>query len=962
LIYSTLHFDRIFLPSYSSRIKFGMACQKGLGVTVKLPKIAHKCKKHLLFIVICYSFAACAHATGGAVVAWGYNGDGETNVSAGLTNVIAVSAGGYHAMALNGNGTVADWGMEISPVPLGLTNIVAIAAGFDPNSLALRNDGTLVTWGGNDYGVSSPPLGLNNVVAIAAGYVHSLALRNDGTVVAWGDNSSGQTNVPAGLNNVVAISAGEFQSLALRNDGTIIGWGDNSVGESVAPAGLTNAVAVAAGINYFSLGLRSDGTVVGWGQNVAGDTTPPAGLSNVVAIAAGNYYGLALKNDGTVVGWGSDPYGGLNIPTGLTNVFGISAGGDLSLAIVGDGSPHIVRQPFGQTLYSGLSAVLSVGAAGQLPLYYQWQFHGTNISGATNSILTVSGAQVADSGAYSVLVTNSLGAAGSSSALLNVTNVAPIITVQPTNQIGVLGLNTTFAVAAAGSVPLGYQWQFNSNNIAGATNSALTLTNLQATNQGSYGVVVSNAYGTAASSNVLLTAVPFLITSFPTNLTVSAGVNVTFQLSLSAAPPVAYQWSSNFVAIPGATNASLTLVDVQPSNSGTYLVFFTNGYGSTNFNANLTVTNAGPTITSAPISQTTFVGGFGNFHVAARGSEPFTYQWQFNTTNIPGATLGTLVVTNTQLTNQGNYRVVVSNAYNQATSASAVLSVSSLDMGQALNTSNLSWTASGQTSWFPETNITEDGVAAAQSGPSNSVLQTSVTGPGSLTFWWRNSGFGSLVFSVDGLRQSGTVQSTWAQSGPYYIGSGTHQLTWSFSNPFPSFSASGWLDQVVFTSGTFVPVITASPVSKTVIVGTNVVFSVSASGTPPLLYQWQYNSNNLSGATNAQLVLNAVQSTNSGNYSLIVSNDYGVAVSSNAVLVVRGPYFDSTPGSIGLTVQGFEFQLDGLTGHGPVIIYASSNLLNWQPVFTNPPVNGSLQYLDSNATDAPYQFYRAIEQ
>ena len=70
-------------------------------------------------------------------------------------------------------------------VPSGLSNVVAIAAGGD-HSLALTAEGRVVAWGDNDYGQTNVPSGLSNVVAIAAGEYHSLALTAEGRVVAWG--------------------------------------------------------------------------------------------------------------------------------------------------------------------------------------------------------------------------------------------------------------------------------------------------------------------------------------------------------------------------------------------------------------------------------------------------------------------------------------------------------------------------------------------------------------------------------------------------------------------------------------------------------------------------------------------------------------------------------------------------------------------------------------------------------
>src|ERR1043165_4582172 len=145
------------------------------------------------FIFLCV-LASARTAAGTSVIVWGYsyNGNGSTNVPVGLTNAIAIATGGWHAMALKSDGRVLEWGLLLpSEVPPWLADAKAIAAGADDNGLAIRSNGTLVVWGGNDYGVSTPPAGLNDIMAIGAGYVHSLAVRSNGTVVAWGDNSSG---------------------------------------------------------------------------------------------------------------------------------------------------------------------------------------------------------------------------------------------------------------------------------------------------------------------------------------------------------------------------------------------------------------------------------------------------------------------------------------------------------------------------------------------------------------------------------------------------------------------------------------------------------------------------------------------------------------------------------------------------------------------------------------------------
>ncbi len=249
--------------------------------------------------------------------------------------VKSVAATGEFSLALKREGTVWGWGDNFrgqlgdgtttgstSPVQSWngqLEGVSALDAGGN-HAVALLSDGTVRTWGDNQYGQLGDGTVTNSttapkqlkytgnlsmlvpqrqVVAVAAGYNHSLALLSDGSVRAWGNNSSGQlgdntlTNrssaiqVETGrgyLSGVRAIAAGSNHSLALLNDGTVWAWGYNISGQlgdgsttsrflpvQVKYAGalgtpLTGVVAIAASVNN-SMALLSDGTVRTWGQN-----------------------------------------------------------------------------------------------------------------------------------------------------------------------------------------------------------------------------------------------------------------------------------------------------------------------------------------------------------------------------------------------------------------------------------------------------------------------------------------------------------------------------------------------------------------------------------------------------------------------------------------------------------------------------------------------------------------------
>ncbi len=142
--------------------------------------------------------------------------------------------------------------------------------------------------GDNSGGETNVPARLTDVVAIAAGQSDSMALKADGTVVTWGYNRSGDTDVPLGLANVLAISAGYDHTVALKADGTVVVWGSMD-----ALSGLKGVVAVSAG-SFFSVALKADGTVAAWGSDNDGDTQVPSGLGAVSAVSANSLHSLAL--------------------------------------------------------------------------------------------------------------------------------------------------------------------------------------------------------------------------------------------------------------------------------------------------------------------------------------------------------------------------------------------------------------------------------------------------------------------------------------------------------------------------------------------------------------------------------------------------------------------------------------------------------------------------------------------
>lgn len=438
------------------------------------------------------------------LVTWGWGADGQAIVPEDLQDAVALAAGTAHMVAVTSNGLVKAWGhngLGQANVPTSLSNVVSVAAGGD-HSLALRSDGTVVGWGYNDNGESIPPVSLSNVVAIAAGWYHSLALRSDGTIVCWGRNANGELDSPPGLSNVVAIAAGGYHSLALRRDGIVAAWGRNANGELNQPAGLSNVVAISGGA-YHSLALKSDGTVVAWGLASEGQLDVPPGLTDVVVIAAGGWHNLALRRDGTVIAWGADWYGQSTPPFGLTDVAAIAAGYNQSLALKWSGAPWVSVPLTPRLVPFGSNTLFVAHAVGAVPLSYQWQFQGANLPGATLSTLTLTSLTGAESGDYTVIVTNVFGSVTSAPVALTVSD--PVIGTQPASLSVNAGQAANLSVAATGTPPLIYQWRKDGMNMAAGTNATLTLPNAQAGDAGHYDVVVGGPYGATTSTVAVLT-------------------------------------------------------------------------------------------------------------------------------------------------------------------------------------------------------------------------------------------------------------------------------------------------------------------------------------------------------------------------------------------------------------------------------------------------------------------------
>jgi len=588
----------------------------------------------------------------------------ETNAPQMPTNVIALAGSDYHCVALLADRTVKAWGRNINGetnVPPDLSNVVGIAAG-NINSLAVNADGQVRMWGrmASTMQLAFVPAEATNVVALGVGRgaLHSVALRADGTVVNWGWASA---PIPAEAFNIVSVAAGSYHALALRSDGRVISWG---IHQNPVPASATNIVAIAAGDDT-SVAVRADGRLLTWG-NIS---TPSSSFTNIVEVGCfQNGGGIALRGNGTVTGWGAP------VTIQATNIMTVGADSWGALAVKAAGPPIFPLPAVRRTVASGQTAYLRHRAVGALPLTYQWSFQGTNLPGATNSTLAITNASLSYTGTYSLVASNSLGVVTSSNMELLV--LPTIIESQPLGLATNAGVTVAFRVGALGQGPLSYQWLFNGTNVSWGTNSTLTLTNVQLTDSGTYSVTVSNEFGGTTSANALLSVGPMLITSHPqpTNQAVYVGASTTLSVSVSGQPPLSYQWSLNGTNIVWGTNSTLTLTNIQLADAGSYSVSVSNIYGTIS-SSNAFVSVWPLLVTAQPQNRSSVAGMSATFGVTAAGQGPFGYQWLFNGAVLAGATTNPVTLSDLQLNQAGEYAAVISNQFGAVTSSPALLKV-----------------------------------------------------------------------------------------------------------------------------------------------------------------------------------------------------------------------------------------------------------------------------------------------
>lgn len=262
-----------------------------------------------------------------------------------------------------------------------------------------------------------------------------------------------------------------------------------------------------------------------------------------------------------------------------------------------------------------------------------------------------------------------------------------------------------------------------------------------------------------------------------------------------------------------------------------------------------------PTIAAQPASQAVAVGQAVTFSVTAAGTAPLTYQWLKNNAIISGATTASYTTPATVASDNGaKFDVLVSNSVGSVVSAMATLTVNAAAVAPAITTQPANQTVTvGQTATF-------------------SVI---ATGTAPLGYQWLKNSANITGATAASYTTPATASTDNGAQFDVVVSNGAGSKTSTMA-------------RLTVNAAALAPTITTQPANQTVTVGQTATFSVTATGTAPLTYQWQKNSGNIAGATSATYTTPATASTDTGaKFDVIVSNALGSQTSTMATLTVN---------------------------------------------------------------------------
>jgi hypothetical protein len=884
------------------RNAFGEAVGGPALVTVLIPpSITQNPVSRSVMVGAPASFSVTATGTDPLAYQWRLNAvdlPGKTSPTLDIPSAQPADAGDYTVRVSNAAGSIISSPAAVLTVVVPPSIItqppdVSVAAG-ETIRISVEVSGTApleFEWQFNGRtipGATSQELVLNNASADNAGSYRVFIRNAAGSTLSRFAVVHVQT--PGGS---VQFSNAAIRAPVTSTDGTTLLAGDNYLAQLFAGTSLDDLRPVAGAVPFGSdaaAGFWRGGTrsipflapgSVAFLQVRVWETS--AGTTFAEAFAAARPVGISAAIQATLGGVGTPP----TLPAPLTGI--------LPFSLQFWTPPSITTGPASADAVVGRPVLLSVVATGTQPLRYRWT-RGATVLPATGATLNIPAATPDDEGSYTVQVLNDVGEATSLPAFVRVI-IPPSITSEPEDLTVVVGQQARFAVNATGTAPLFYQWFRNSDPIPGATQADYAFNAATADDQSRYSVQVSNGGGALSSSAAVLTVLskPYFITQ-PASVTVAAGALVQLSVETGGATPVQFQWQRDGANVPGATSATLVIPSGTPDDSGTYRVVATNPHGSaTSSSAVVVVNGPGGTVQfsnatvrapvtdvdgTTPLSGDAYLAqlyaGTNPNHLspvpgtAPFGTGPAAGFWLGGSRSVPflGSVPALLQVRVWEISAGPTFEAALA-----AGGPVGISTVVSATLGGAGTPPTLPAVLTGLQPFSLKT-WTKPAIVTAPASTDvilGQPLNLTVTASGSepLSYVWRHDG--NVVPGATGPTLA-TAAASLADAGSYTV------------------TALNWIGEALSTPAVVQvlvpPAITQNPAPLTIAAGQTIQFSVTATGTAPLSFQWSRNGTDIPGATNPTFEKPAATTEDSGNFSVRVSNAAGFADSTPAALVV----------------------------------------------------------------------------
>ena len=456
-----------------------------------------------------------------------------------------------------------------------------------------------------------------------------------------------------------------------------------------------------------------------------------------------------------------------------------------------------------------------------------------------------------------------------------------------------------------GSAPLTYAWTHDGNSITEANGSTHTIASAALNHAGVYQVNVSNPFGQITGQPVSINVgYPPVFNTELADQNATTGDNITFTADVNGTAPITFQWYRETAPISSATNQIYQIPNATSQNNGRYWVKASNLYGTQDSRQAQLDVGGPPVIIVQPDANKTATGSTLTLSVEVSGSEPLTYQWYHNNGALTGATEKTLIITDVNGSHNGAYFVRASNSRGVAESqvvqilvgdapkiTEQPVSTKALKDQAALFSVKISNPEGASANW------TKDDVPVTNSDAFG-ITEYSIDYSTSTRKWFKTSDGGWCFLTPEGKLVRRSVSADWNASlwstPQALIG---HQIL--FIRRANNEAAGTYKAVVQNTIGSTPsatatlevespPTITQHPQSLSIAKDGNATFNVAASGTN-ITYQWQKDGVSLAGETNSTLTIQDANGSDSGQYSVAVSNEHGSVISQPATLVVQVP-------------------------------------------------------------------------